>query len=190
VIASALAAYGRYAPARALALPDPGPAAPYVGALRHYARGEALASRGALFRTAARTPARFKGAQSAVVRIAVLTLRGRAAMLGGQPRAAVAAYQAAAGIQADELAGRWDFDPPPWWYPERRSLAAAMLAAGQPADAAREARIALGSWPHEPLTLEVLSRAETALGERDAAARHRAEVVRTWRGGPVTLATL
>jgi hypothetical protein len=196
-------ALGRYAPDRALGLADPGPGSPFVAALRHYARGEAFASRGdaagvkteaallqAQIDAADKTGPPFKGSAGAVVRIAELTLRGRAAMLEGQPKTAATFFGAAAALQDADLSYKGAYDPPPWWYPERRSQAAALLADGQPARAADVARAALKAWPHEPLTLEVLGRAERAAGQGEAAARDLAEAERTWRGGPVDLARM
>ena len=196
-------AYARFAPDRALALPDPGPAAPFAAALRHYARGEALAARSdaagvkaeaALIATQAgaaeATPIYFRPTARAVLHIAVLTLQGRAAMLEGRPQDAVTAYRAAAAIQDAELNGKGSRDPPPWWYPERRSLAAALLAAGQPAKAAEEARTALKLWPREPLTLQVLGEAEQAAGQAEAARRDLAEASHAWRGGSIPLARM
>jgi len=196
-------AYGRYAPDRALSLPDPGTGQAYVAALRHYARGEAFASRGDLggvkaeaallqtqFDAAEKTPDAFKGSARAVVRIAALTLKGRAAMMEGQPRAAAGFYRTAAAIQDADLSYKGAYDPPPWWYPERRSLAAALLAAGDANGAEREARAALKAWPREPLTLEVLAQAERAAGDGPGATRDLAEAERGWRGGPVVPARM
>jgi tetratricopeptide (TPR) repeat protein len=202
-LGAAAMAYGRYAPERALRMAPPGPAQPYLAVLRHYARGEAFAARGdlsavgreadaldAAFEQAERTADRLVGRERAVARIARLTLRGRAAMIAGRPQAAAAAFRAAAGIQDQDLSGLWDFDPPPWWYPERRSLAAALLAAGEPAEAAAEARAALARWPRDPLTLQVLGRAETALGDSEAGRRDIASAAGAWRGPAVDLARI
>jgi hypothetical protein len=203
VIAPAEIAYGRYAPARALSLPDPGPDAPYAGALWRYARGEAFAARGDAARVKSeaallqaqidatdRTPNRFTGSARAVARIAELTLRGRVAMMEGAPQTAAGFYRAASAIQDTELSGRNLFDPPPWWYPEHRSVAAALLAAGKPGPAADEARAALKVWPREPLTLEVLGQAERAAGQSAAGTRDLADAARGWRGGKVELARM
>ncbi len=203
VFGSAYAVYGRYAPDRALALPEPGKAAPLAGALRHYARGEAFAAKGdlggiraeaALINASDSAFAAMKNdarpVTKAVVQIARLTLEGRAAMLEGHPLAAVDAYRKAARIQDDALSGGDYQDPPQWWFSERRSLAAALLSAGRPEQAATEARKALKSWPMEPLTLQVLAQAETAQGKPAAAARDLAAAREGWRGGPVPLARL
>jgi tetratricopeptide (TPR) repeat protein len=200
VIAHAFVAYGRYAPDQALALPAPGKDAAFAEAMRHYARGEAFAARGDIAglraeaarlagadTTLATTPDYYREAARAVLQIAGLTLKGRLAMLEGQPKAAAEAYRAAAEIQDAKLTSDAGGDPPPWWYPERRSLAAAFLAAGKPAEAAAEARKALKAWPDEPLTLQVLGLAEQAAGDAAGAARDLSRARRGWRGGAVPL---
>jgi len=199
-IGSAYAAYGRYDPAQALALPEPGKAARFTAAMRHYARGEAFAAKGdaaAVRAEAARMDvsdhvydamgAWARNQAEAVTKVARLTLLGRAAMLEGDPRGAAASYRAAVAIEDARLSGPGSWDPPPWWFPERRSLAAALLAAGDPTAAVATAREALRKWPREPLTLEVLAKAEEAAGEGAAARRDLEEARRVWRGGPVPL---
>jgi tetratricopeptide (TPR) repeat protein len=74
------------------------------------------------------------------------------------------------------------WDPPPWWYPVRRSAAAAWLAEGQYAKAAEAAQKSLVAWPSDPLALLVLSRAQDALGNHDAAGRYRGQAVGLWMG--------
>ena len=197
------AVYGRFDPAAALALADPGAGEPVAQALRHYARGEAFAARGdaagvraeAALTTvsdAALAPLspRQHGVVEAVARIAQLTLQGRAAMLDRDPKAAAVAYREAAQIQETKLSGREFQDPPPWWYPERRSLAAALLSAGQIGPAKTEARAALAAWPHDPLSLQVLGEVEKAGGDTMAADRDLAQARRDWRGQSVPLARI
>jgi tetratricopeptide (TPR) repeat protein len=175
-------AYGRFAPDKALAIPEQPSDAPYMKTMRHYARGEAFAARGdakaALAEAAAirGTP----GGDSNVVSIAAAVLEGRAAMLKGDPGAAAKAFAAAAALQ--ERVYATNFDPPPWWYPVRRSLAAAELAAGKPDAAAKDAQASLKTWPGDPLALRVLSEAEAKLGEAAEARGHRAQARAGWRG--------
>ena len=74
------------------------------------------------------------------------------------------------------------FDPPPWWYPVRRSAAAAWLLDGQYAKAADAATTSLQKWPDDPMTLLIRSRAEDGLG-RAADARHdEASAIGDWQG--------
>jgi tetratricopeptide (TPR) repeat protein len=193
-------AYARYAPEKALALADPGKGAPFARALWRYARGEALAAKrdavGVRAEAAqlavpkdafASAPADARAANMAVVEIAQLTLKGRAAMLDGDYAGAIAAYGAAARIQEARLSDWTLYDPPRWWYPERRSLAAALLAAGEPARAAEEARRALDAWPNEPMSLQVLAQAEARLGQADAARKDASLAQNGWRGAAMDL---
>ena len=103
---------------------------------------------------------------------------------------AEAREHAAAAIQDAKLSGNEFHDPPPWWYPERRSVAAALLARGQATAAETEARAALRAWPRDPLTLQVLGDAEKGAGDLAGSKRDLAEAKRTWRGGEVSLARL
>jgi len=185
--ARSLVALGRYAPDRALAVAEDPNAPHLVGLYRHYARGEAYAAK----RDAAgvRREAEAIGVLSGeatksgetgnvtLARIMEGVLRGRAAMLAGRPREAALHYGRAAAEQEKAFPVPKNFDPPPWWYPVRRSVAAAYLKAGQPTEAARAARASLAEWPHDPLALRVLAEAD----RKDATA-NRDEARRVWRG--------
>lgn len=74
-------------------------------------------------------------------------------------------------------------DPPIWWYPVRRSLAAALLAQGQVVPALGQARAVLAKWPDDPMSLVVAAQAEEALGRADFAARDRAAARAGWGSG-------
>ena len=189
---------GRYGDqAEVAALPDPGPAAPYARAMWRYARGEAAARRGDARAVAAEaekavlSPADLKALGDAspiaqtLVGVARLTLVGRAAMLDGHPQDAARAFAKAASQQE---AGLKDYtDPPAWWYPARRSLAAAQLAMGRAAEAERQARAVLARSPLDPVTLAILARAERAQGRDADAQRDLAEARRGWRGEAAAL---
>jgi tetratricopeptide (TPR) repeat protein len=199
VDARSLVAYGRYAPARAIALTD-GPNDPrLVRIYRHYARGEALAAQGdaagvryeadkVLVLLVESLKASETGAAD-TASIAADVLNGRAALISHDPAKAAALFARAAARQEKVYPVNKNFDPPPWWYPVRRSLAAADLAAGKPADAVREARASLAGWPDDALALKVLSQAEAKTGQNAAAAKDMAEARRVWRGdlGKVSL---
>ena len=190
--ARSLVALGRYAPARALAMPDrpddPRPLRLYL----HYARGEAFAARrdaAAVRREAAAIAAlgedaRTKGetANSQLAEVAAGVLEGRAALLGGDAAKAAQAFAEATDRQERYFPFAKNFDPPPWWYPVRRSLAAAYLKAGRRDDAIREARASLAAWPNDALALRVLSKAEAASGQRATARDHAAQARRGWHG--------
>ncbi|MES2033134.1 MAG: hypothetical protein V4466_03065, partial [Pseudomonadota bacterium] len=145
-IGSSWYAYGRFAePDRVLAMPPPAAGHPFLTAMWRYGRGEALARKGdaagvraeaiALRFGAVERKAYGRGGKllQAQADIARLTLLGRAAMIEGRYGEAAKVFRKAAEIQEKTLG---DYrDPPPWWYPARRSLAAALLARGQPAPA-------------------------------------------------------
>jgi hypothetical protein len=193
LLAHAYMAFGRYgSDGQIAALPDPGGKLPYAQAMRHYALGEAAARRGDAARVRAEAAAitvapaamaGFKDLRSTaqgILDVAPLVLAGRAAMLEHDYPAAEAAYRRAAAIEEARLG---DFtDPPAWWYPVRRSLAAALIADGKPAEAAAEARTVLIRWPFEPVTLRILADAETAGGDGAGAARDLAFAQSNWAG--------
>jgi tetratricopeptide (TPR) repeat protein len=187
-----LVAYGRYEPSKALALKDGPGDKLIVKVYRHYARGEAFAARGdaAGVRTeadaiAALVPEATKAGElgaASIGGIAGDVLAGRAAMLDHQPDKAATFFAKAAANQEKTYPANKNFDPPPWWYPVRRSLAAANLAAGKPGDAAREAKASLVDWPQDALALRILSQAEAKQGHAAEAQRHMAEARKAWHG--------
>ena len=193
VLARAYFAEGRYGgTTEVAALADPGETRPYPRAMWRYARGEAAARRGdaaalkgetALVRLTPEDVKRMGGSPrtaQTMVDVGRLTLEGRGAMLERHWDDAAKAFRAAAELQETKLAGMTD--PPPWWFPVRRSLAAAELAAGRPSDAARDAKTALDHWPADPMSLLVLAQAERAMGHPAAAQLRMAEARRGWRG--------
>lgn len=159
-----MAASGYYAmalfadPAEALALPRP--KLPLVTDEWHYARGEALARRGDAAGVRAEAAA-IRGLKAKddkdqmtlhaqeVTMIQRSVLTGRAAMIEKRFGEAVVAFRAAAETQESP-----DFsasaDPPAWYYPVRRDLAAALLAQGDRAGAKAEAEAALVYRPKDP----------------------------------------
>ena len=192
VDARRLVALGRYAPERALDLPDNGADPRLVRIYRHYAIGEALAARGdapGVRREADRLLVLLIDALKAnetgnadVASIAADVLNGRAALLAHDPDKAATIFTRAALRQEKVYPVARNFDPPPWWYPVRRSVAAADLAAGKPADAVREAKASLKDWPDDALALRVLSQAEAKLGDEASAHAHMAQARKAWRG--------
>lgn len=187
----AFIAYGRYAPDRALALKPP--ADDFGKVMWRYARGEAFAAEGnaAAVRQEAVALAAFLEPRPRLndfelnqATLARQVLEGRAAMLDGRTADAVRIFREAAAAQ--DRSG-WGSDPPPWWYPVRRSLAAAELKLGRPAEAAKEARASLRLWPQDGLALQVLAAAETAQGHAADAERSEAESRRWWRSGTLAL---
>ena len=179
-------------PEQVLALPDPGAKQAYLQAMWRYARGEAYARKGdaagvrkelALVKVSSSDLKRFTDNASvaqAMVDVANAVLVGRAAMIEGKPADAARAYRKAAQIQEAKLIKI--SDPPIWWYPVRRSLAAALLEQGQADQAVAEANRTLKVWPNDPVTLAVLAQAERKLGDRKAADLHLAQARKAWRG--------
>ena len=73
-------------------------------------------------------------------------------------------------------------DPPAWWYPVRRSLAAALLASNRPADALREANAALKRRPLDLIATMVRADAEDAVGDIASGAKDRGLAKHSWHG--------
>ncbi len=169
--------YARYAPARMLSLPEPSADNVLTRSQYHYARGEAFAT----LRDAAglaREAALVTG-DNPYIRVARGVLAGRLAMLEGRIADAARAIDDAASLQEKQLTG---MDPPDWWYPVRRSEAAAWLQGGQFARAAAAAQASLVKFPRDALALLVLSRAEEGLGRTTEARRHREQAIGAWEG--------
>ncbi len=174
-------ALARYAPDRMLALAPSSRDADEFRAYHAYGRGEALLQKG----DAAGARAELANLRKVVgddpeYRVALNVLEGRLAMAEGNPRAAITAFSQGTALQDREFAG-W-MDPPTWWYPVRRSLAAAYLKAGDFAKAEAEAAASLKEWKHDPLALWVLGRAQYALGRPQEGAANLARGRELWRG--------
>jgi tetratricopeptide (TPR) repeat protein len=189
-------AEARYAdPHKVLAFPEP--ALPYVKAYWHYARGEAAARLGDVAQVrkeAAAIPAHVgpekdddaSDGAGRMMRIAHLVLNGRAAMIENKPAEALAAFKAAAKIQETKAFLSFS-DPPAFWYPVRRDMAAALLAMGKAKDALREADATLKATPKEPVTLAIRAEAEAKLGQTAAARADRNAALTLWHGDPQML---
>ena len=168
----------RYDPARMLSLPEPSADNPQTRSLYHYARGEAFAALHDAAGLSREIPQVTE--DGPVFTVAKSVLAGRLAMLQGHYADAARAFETAATQQDTLLVS--SMDPPRWWYPIRRSAAAAWLLDGQFAKAADAAQASLKAWPGDPLALLVLSRAEDRLG-RTAQARHdEAAAIGNWEG--------
>ena len=144
----------------------PPPRLPYLLGMWHYARAEAYARRGNLDlakREGSRiaVPAKqdkkdrsWHGAQTLLIAKAVV--QGRVAMMEGRHADAIAAFKLGAELQEqpDYSAAA---DPPLWWFPVRRKLAEAKLAAGDVAGARSDATQTLRVRPKDPGALKVLA---------------------------------
>jgi tetratricopeptide (TPR) repeat protein len=174
-------ALARYAPDRMLALAPSSRDEDYFRAYHAYGRGEALLQKG----DAAGARVEIRKLRKLVkddaeAKIALAVLEGRLAMAEGNTRAAVDRFSAGAKIQEDEF-GTW-MDPPDWWYPLRRSLAAAHLKAGDFAKAEAEASASLKTWKHDPLALWVLGIAMLNQGRTTEGEETLARARSLWRG--------
>lgn len=196
---NAYALYGRFADAQKIAsIPEPAVDKYLLRISWRYMRGEAAARAGDAAAVRAEAEAirsiiaatTFIGLmqdnQKGFVQLSQHVLEGRAAMIEGDHDAAVAAFTAAAAIQAqgDGEGG----DPPMIWYPTRRSLAAALLARGDAAGAKAKIEELLKDWPNDPYSYFVLAEAEEKLGNARAAADAREKARAEWVGGTMSLA--
>lgn len=167
IAASGYFAIARFAePAEVLGLPRP--KLPTLVAAWHYARGEALARKGdaagvraeaAAIRGGTGKLSDDDGSRQAqqLTLIARNVLTGRAAMLEKRAADATIAFGQAAELQEGEAFSMLT-DPPGWYYPVRRDLAEALLAAGDRAGARREAEAALTYRVRDPGALALLER--------------------------------
>ena len=174
------AALARYAPDRMLAL-KPTRDTDDFRAYLAYGRGEAFLQKGdAAGARVELEKLRKATGEDAEGKVALATLEGRLAMAEGNTRLAIARFTAGAELQEKEL-NDW-MDPPDWWYPLRRSVAAAYLKAGDFAKAEAEAATSLKAWKHDPLALWVLGKAQLGQGRAAEGVATLAEARRIWRG--------
>ncbi len=171
----------------------PDTASPYAAAVWHYAQGTALARTGRLdaagrelgrLEAAAADPSleslRIKNLNPAsqIVRIAVLTLRADLATARGDRDAAVRLLREA--VEAEDTLA---YDEPHLWLaPTRQALGAALLAAGQPAQAERVYREDLQRYPDNGWSLGGLALALQQLRRPDEARRTAAAADRAFAG--------
>ncbi len=146
------------------------PKLPYLKVAWHYARGEAYAFQKNKAGLADEISAMSKVEIDAIdtsdddeslapdqmIGITREVLTGRLAMMEGRHADAATAFRKAAEIEETE-----DFsvftDPPAFWYPVRRDLAAALFAQGDIEGGRTEAQAALALRPKDPVTLALLS---------------------------------
>ncbi|HET7462043.1 MAG TPA: hypothetical protein VFJ82_12380 [Longimicrobium sp.] len=177
-----------------LAVPAPAPELRYATGMWHYARGLALAAGGRYPQAAveldsvraisAATPAdKLLGFHRAkeLLEVAHHALAGELALRQGHAVQAVPHLEAAVRLQ-DGL--RYD-EPPPFYYPVRQSLGAALLAAGRAADAERVYRDDLRRNPHNGWSLYGLGEALRAQMKDDADVRSQLEAA--WARADVRL---
>jgi tetratricopeptide (TPR) repeat protein len=169
-----------YAPDQMLNLPVSVQTDPKSKLYRAYGRGEALLRRGDAA-GARRELDALRAVDTGIAEktIAIGVLQGRLAMAEGNPAKAASLFAEAAAVQ-----GKNDdyMDPPEWWYPVRRSVAAAWLKAGDFGKARAEATASLKVWKNDPMALWVLGKAQLGLGEAVGGEASLAKARALWRG--------
>lgn len=138
------------------------PHLPYLKAAWRYARGEAhafLGDREGLMTERDAIPTQIELSEedeenrlAAADQMLIITravLSGRLAMMDDDYEAAAAFFEEAAETEETEDFSRFS-DPPAFWYPVRRDLARALLAAGDEDGALREAYATLEVRPRDP----------------------------------------
>jgi len=159
--------------------------------MAHYARGVAHAAKGewaeaqaALDTVTAINAATPDGADGkTALSIAVHALSGEIATRRGDLEAGINHFREAAKIEDTGLY----FEPPKWYYPIRHSLGAALLKAGEHAEAEKVYREDLRRFPENGWSLFGLAQALQAQGKNTEAAATEARFRGAWAGTDVTL---
>ncbi|RYD50909.1 MAG: hypothetical protein EOP60_11090, partial [Sphingomonadales bacterium] len=171
-------------PEEVLTAARPHPDNKVATALWHYARGEALARKGDVKGVLAEAgaipgkgpPVSFGAAVGQVYRVGELVLRGRAATMQGKHAKAQKLFEQAAAIEESKPLTEFA-DPPFWWYPVRRDVAAALLAQGDAAGALTAIEASLKHRPLDPTALALRAQIQAKLGNAAAARRDRGEAL-------------
>jgi tetratricopeptide (TPR) repeat protein len=176
-----------------LGLAKPAAGNPIATAMWHYARGEALARSGDAQRVLAEAraiPAQATGSfapyLSTLYAVNRLVLQGRAAMLSKRYDDAARLFTQAAALEEAKPFSTFS-DPPLFWYPVRRDVAAALLAKGDAAGALAAADASLKYRPLDPVALEFRAQAQAKLGNAAAARHDRQQALAGWRGQRISL---
>ena len=183
-------------------MPDPGPKLPLLRAGWLWARAMAAAAQGdaqrastlreafviALQAIPEKSMAGPQNSAAAVLGVAANVLDARIAEAKGDSAAAIASWRKAVEAQ-DRLA--YD-EPPAWYYPTRESLGAALLRAGQAAEAEAVFRADLEQHPRNGRSLYGLSKSLEAQKKNVDAAFTRAQFDTAWKDAdtPVRLEDL
>ena len=191
----ALARFGRWD--EILREPAPPAGMPYVTGVWRYSRGVAFAATGrrqdaarelaeleAIRRSVPpeRTLAGFFKTQDMLL-LAAEALAGEIAVRGGDGATAAGHFAQAVKIQD----GHWFTEPPPWYYPVRQSLGAALLAAGRPAEAEAVYREDLKQNRENGWSLFGLAQSLRAQGKTAEADQVQARFTQAWARADVTL---
>ncbi len=184
-------------PETILALPDPGDKFPFIKAMWHYARGVAQATQGNIEQAQSEAAHIAELHQKAdfrpllawaipapdLLQLARHVVEGRIAMAQGDPTRAMKEFEVAVSIQ-DAIAY---MEPPYWYYPVRQSLGAALLEAGQAAQAEQTFAQSLKQFPHNGWALYGLMKAQQAQHNETAAQETAKRFKQAWTGDPATL---
>ena len=169
----------------------------YAAAIRHYARGVALARTGDLAGARAERAALVPLRDSVKVTfldtndmpattlltIADELLQGEIALADKSLDTAIRHFRAAVDAQ-DTLPY---MEPPFWYYPTRQSLGAALLKAGKPAEAEAVYRKDLEVYPHNGWSTFGLVQALDAQGKTEAANMEREHFKAMWQFSDIEL---
>jgi tetratricopeptide (TPR) repeat protein len=176
-----------------LQTPEPEARLPVTRAMWRYARTLAYVAKGDKARAAAEAKA-FEVARAAVPADAPFVNNKASSLLAiaGEVIAARMAAEATAAIphwrKAVELQDALIYDePPPWYYPLRESLGAALLRAGKAAEAEQAFRDDLDRFPRNARSLFGLMHALRAQGKEAGAQWVKIEYEKSWKRAQVTL---
>lgn len=180
-----------------MAVPDPGDQVPYLKAMWHYMRGVKMAEMGDVRADAEKAAIdalmddeKVTGAgipAVSILKIARLTIEGKQAMKAGAHDRAVAAFREVVATQ-DSMSY---MEPPFWYYATEQSLGAALLEAGQAAEAERAFKASLIRHPNSAWSLYGLMKAQEAQGMQADARATKALLEKARRGsGDIPLISL
>jgi predicted Zn-dependent protease len=191
----ALARFGRWD--EVLALPAPPREWPYTSGVWHYARGLAFNGKGQTAEARRelteletilatmppeRTVAFFFRAKN-VLQLAANVLAGELAARAGDGLAAERLLRAAVAEQDTH----WFTEPPPWYFPVRQALGAALLQFRRASDAEQVYREDLTRNPDNGWSLFGLAQALRAQGREEEAAAAQARFDKAWARADVKL---
>src|SRR6185437_6741592 len=176
-----------------LSAPRPQPADHTALALWHFSRGMAFAAKGQAD-AATREQAQFEGER----KLADRNLQWDTNKLGDVLDLAAAVLSARLSASPVEAAGKWKRavslqdrlvynEPPAWFYPERESLGAALLRAGDAAGAESVFREGLKNSPNNGRMLFGLLQSLKAQQKTGAAAWVQRELEAAWKGSDLKL---
>ena len=166
-------------------------------AFRQYARAMAFAGQGKLSEAAA-TRKQFEALRQALPAEAMYIVNNKASDLLALSAATLDAHLAGARGEKDEAIRLWkraievektiQYDePPPWFYPVRQSLGAALLKNGQAKEAEVVFREAISKQPRDGRLLFGLWQSLVAQKREDEAAMVRRQFESAWKGATMKL---